>query len=361
MANGRIKNYFPGGNTPAGFYSFYQYLPYKTDQVFIIKGGPGTGKSTLMKKIGYLMQEKGYDLEFHWCSSDNDSLDGVVIPRLGTAIFDGTAPHLIDPLHPGAVDTIINLGDYWDSNYLREHRQEIISLNKRITHRFNQAYSFLKAAKQLHNQWKNYYSVGLQINKVNNKSRELTESLLADHPAPQPLSSCRHLFGSAITPEGAVNYYDNLTADMDRRYILQGEPGCGKSTLIKRVADNLSEKGFEIIYLHRPLEVEKLDALIIPDLKTAIVVDTPPHQLLTTKDGDVIIDMLKCVNIESIVPNTTEINEVKNIYQQLINKVYYYLMEAKKTHDLLEEFYINAMDFLAVENKRQEIAEKILS
>ena len=115
MAKGKIKNYFPGGNTPAGFYSFYQYLPYKTDQVFIIKGGPGTGKSTLMKKIGYLMQEKGYDLEFHWCSSDNDSLDGVVIPRLGTAIFDGTAPHLIDPLHPGAVDTIINLGDYWDS------------------------------------------------------------------------------------------------------------------------------------------------------------------------------------------------------------------------------------------------------
>lgn len=72
MNEGSIINFFPGGNTAQGFYSFYDYLPYEAEQVFIIKGGPGTGKSTFMKKIGERMIEEGYDIEFHWCSSDNN-------------------------------------------------------------------------------------------------------------------------------------------------------------------------------------------------------------------------------------------------------------------------------------------------
>ena len=43
MAKGRIRHMFPGGNTPLGFYSFYDYiLPQKqAERIIIIKGGPG--------------------------------------------------------------------------------------------------------------------------------------------------------------------------------------------------------------------------------------------------------------------------------------------------------------------------------
>ena len=47
------------------------------------------------------------------CSSDNNSLDGIVIPKLKIAILDGTA-HVVDPVFPGVVDEIINLGQFWD-------------------------------------------------------------------------------------------------------------------------------------------------------------------------------------------------------------------------------------------------------
>jgi ABC-type lipoprotein export system ATPase subunit len=50
---GRIIKVFPGGNTSEGFYSYYPFLLEKgTKRIFVIKGGPGVGKSTLMKKIG---------------------------------------------------------------------------------------------------------------------------------------------------------------------------------------------------------------------------------------------------------------------------------------------------------------------
>ncbi len=64
---GKTRNLYPGGNTPCGFYSYYNYiLPQrKAEKIFCIKGGPGTGKSTLMKKIGRHFVDKGEE----WTSS----------------------------------------------------------------------------------------------------------------------------------------------------------------------------------------------------------------------------------------------------------------------------------------------------
>ncbi|HHY39366.1 MAG TPA: ATPase [Clostridia bacterium] len=91
-----MKRVFPGGNTPQGFYSFYdQIITPDATRILVIKGGPGVGKSTFIRTIGDEMVKYGYDVEFHHCSSDNRSLDGVVIPAIGVALIDGTSPHRV--------------------------------------------------------------------------------------------------------------------------------------------------------------------------------------------------------------------------------------------------------------------------
>jgi ABC-type lipoprotein export system ATPase subunit len=90
---GRVKHIFPGGNTSQGFYSFFDSVLHNMDRIFIIKGGPGTGKSTLIRLVGMAMVDRGHDIEYLHCASDNDSLDGVVMTDLKVAIVDGTAPH----------------------------------------------------------------------------------------------------------------------------------------------------------------------------------------------------------------------------------------------------------------------------
>ena len=98
MSKGKIREMFPGGNTSQGFFSYYDYIlrQEKAVKIFCIKGGPGVGKSTFMRKIGYEMLDMGYDVEFMHCSSDSNSLDGVVIPSINVALLDGTAPHVVD-------------------------------------------------------------------------------------------------------------------------------------------------------------------------------------------------------------------------------------------------------------------------
>ena len=145
---GHIRNIFPGGNTPQGFYSYYNdILPQrKAEKIFCIKGGPGTGKSTLMKEVGNHFAEQGEDVDFLWCSSDPDSLDGIVLKKRRIALLDGTAPHVVDPQNPGAVDEILNLGEYWVSDEIRAQRGSVISCNERTSAMFQMVYGYLAAA-----------------------------------------------------------------------------------------------------------------------------------------------------------------------------------------------------------------------
>lgn len=102
--------YFLGANAPAGFYSLYDQLicPEQARAVYILKGGPGCGKSTLMGRVAAALEGAGEQVEYIHCSGDPQSLDGVVFPWLGAAIVDGTAPHGADPKPTG------NLGiDNW--------------------------------------------------------------------------------------------------------------------------------------------------------------------------------------------------------------------------------------------------------
>ena len=89
-----------------------------------VKGGPGTGKSGFIRKVAALAEREGRSVEYYYCSSDPDSLDGAIIDS-STAIFDGTSPHSYDTVLPGAVDEIINLGDFWNSEELSKYRNKI--------------------------------------------------------------------------------------------------------------------------------------------------------------------------------------------------------------------------------------------
>ncbi len=86
--------YFLGGNTTQGFVSLYgAWCAEETAQaLYVLKGGAGCGKSTLMKTLGKRWEAQGEAVEWVHCSGDPDSLDAVRVPRLGVSIVDGTAP-----------------------------------------------------------------------------------------------------------------------------------------------------------------------------------------------------------------------------------------------------------------------------
>ena len=120
--------YFLAANSCEGFYSVFDksYLPDGEWRAFIIKGGPGTGKSSFMKRLAAYAESAGLKTVLCPCSSDPDSLDAVILPDKKRVIMDGTAPHTVDPSFPGVCEKILNFGEYWNDSLFSGNEKEVI-------------------------------------------------------------------------------------------------------------------------------------------------------------------------------------------------------------------------------------------
>ena len=67
-------------------------------RTLIIKGGPGGGKSTLLARVYEAFAKRFDDIELIHCSSDVESVDAVIMPKIKVAVVDGTPPHAKDTL-----------------------------------------------------------------------------------------------------------------------------------------------------------------------------------------------------------------------------------------------------------------------
>ncbi len=357
---GHIKRVFPGGNTSLGFYSFYDYIaPADATRVFVIKGGPGVGKSTFIRAIGETLADRGFDIEFHHCSSDNNSLDGVYVPAIKVALVDGTAPHVMDPKVPGAVDEIIHLGDYWDENGLRARRKEITEANARLSRCFARAYRFLKAAQVVYDDWEALNRQAMDYALANQKAAVLMDEILNARPVASYLGRDRHLFASAITPDGLMNYVETIIGPLSRKYVIQGEPGTGKSTLLKKIAHGALERGLDVELYHCPLNPEKVEHVVIPSLGVALTKSIEPHTWRPAPE-DIIIDMNECLNAKTVEQHRRAMADSERLFGQLFSQAISCIQEAKATHDLMEAYYVPCMDFEKIAQVRQRTLERIL-
>ena len=106
---------FLGANTGAGFVSLYSAFAAPEDGAFVwyIKGGPGNGKSTLMRRAAERAEEAGLAVESILCSGDPDSLDGIYIPEKKLGYVDATSPHVQEPAVPGASGKYLDLSAFY--------------------------------------------------------------------------------------------------------------------------------------------------------------------------------------------------------------------------------------------------------
>lgn len=355
----RILHYFAGGNTARGFHSLYEYNLAGLKKLFILKGGPGTGKSTLMKNIGKHFDDQGYSLQYLHCSSDNDSIDGVIINELGVGIVDGTAPHVIEPRLPGAVGQYVNMGEAWNADQLAEQTDRIEVLTREIAAAFQSAYNSFEQALYVHDEWEAIYIDNMDFEKANELTSELIE-LLFDQESKACIADVRHRFLGAATPNGAVDYVPNLTSGLQDRYFIKGRPGSGKSTMLKKIAAEAEERGFDVEVYHCGFDPNSLDMVIVRELGFAIFDSTAPHEYFPSRKGDVIVDVYeKCIMPGTDEDYSADIENVSQRYRAKMNEATAHLARAKTVHDELEKIYVASMDFEKIEQIQQQILHSI--
>lgn len=354
---GKIRKIFPGGNTSKGFKSFFDYaIPKDVNIIFCMKGGPGVGKSSLMKKVAKEMVSRGYDVDLYPCSSDPDSLDVIVIKALGVVLLDGTAPHIVDPKNPGAVDEILDLGQFWNRSNIEENKKELMECNKEVSRFFKVGFNYFEAAAPIAYDIEAKNKDCMNFGEINLVTSSLIEEIFKGVNARNKNKEAIHLFGSALSPLGHVEFTDTVLDEIEKVYYIEGNLGTGKSTLLNRVANKATEKGLEVEILHAPLLPEKLETIIIKDLDIAITI-SKLYQFKNIKT----INLNQYIDIKKQEYYSEELVYNQKTLDELVNYGLLNIKKAKQQHDKLEEYYVPNMNFDLVNEMKDLVIKKILS
>lgn len=151
----RVDHRFLGAATPVGAVDFVPNLTEGLKKYFI-KGRPGSGKSTMLKKLAAAGTERGFDVEIYHCGFDPNSLDMVIVRELGFSIFDSTAPHEYFPEQPS--DEIIDMYELCiEPGTDEEHARTIQPIQEQYSAKMKESIGQLAQAKSLQDELEEIY------------------------------------------------------------------------------------------------------------------------------------------------------------------------------------------------------------
>lgn len=363
------RHYFPGNNTPLGFFSYYKYIlsQREANRIICIKGGPGTGKSTFMKRIAEHFSGDE-DIDYLHCSADEGSLDGIVLKKRKVALVDGTSPHVTDPITPGAVDKIINLGEYWDNESIEQNRDKIMDLNEETSRWYRIAYNYLSAVKSVYRSIEDIYQSAVEAGEIYALMAEIIEEELGNVPISFSPGKEKKFFASAITGNGVIDYLPTLFKNMKKIYLINSPVGYTNYSFMEILSEGAKYRGLDHEIFYCPIcPEEKKEHLIIPQLGLAFITvneyhDLEPWELAEWMDDEqeiILVDLNDYMRPHIIEKHSNIIDSLMAEYDIFLNKACKYLQKAKETHMKVEQLYIPNMNFTRVGNLIEETVKEI--
>ena len=347
-------HFFPGGNTSDGFFSYYNYITPKDslEKIYTIKGGPGVGKSTFMKDIAHFFEKQGETVEYYHCSSDPNSLDGILLKERKILFTDGTAPHIIDPVYPGVLYEMINLADFFDSQKLSANKKDIIKLTDEISDIFKYSYGYLKSVKNIKNSLEAQYEKAVKKNDLNTFSKILAKKIIKNKQGKE--YSEQKLFISAITPYGLRSFVD-INSNFENIFVLNTNSGDISYRIIEKIKEALKINEFKIQSFYCPTSpATHTEHIFVPELSCALITSNNYHRCFKGET----IDTKELYDYSKL--SRDDINYDSSLYDNLINRSINILKRAKEAHDKLEDYYIRAMDYTKLNNFKKNFISSIL-
>ncbi len=349
--------FFLGANSGKGFYNLFSqiYRPKEHDRLYIIKGGPGTGKSTFMKRLAVAMNAQGIPCQLFFCSSDPQSLDGIRFPTIHVALVDGTAPHVMDPIYFGIHERVIDLGEFLDCEMLESQAERILPLFGQNKEYHKRASRFLAAAAQLKDD-----SFAVDCDGCDFDMAEATARRMASHylVKGQGLSKETRYFLSGITPEGLVLFENTLTRLADRIIAVEDDYGGASSVMMSVLRQEALKAGYDIITCPCALSPDrKIDHIILPDAKLAFC--TVNSLLPLTVDTERRIHTRRFRDVAVLSAKKQRLRFNQRACEELLDGAAHYISQARAIHDQIEDYYRNAMDFSAMEERFNQVVSQL--
>ncbi len=349
VMNGEL---FAASNSRYGFKSYYSEIFDKSDykKVYIIKGGPGTGKSRFMREIAKALESDGYCVRYYACASDPSSLDAVIIDEK-IVILDGTPPHSRECRVAGARDEILDFGTFWDSSTLEKYVDTISALGKKKAECYEKAYKYLASYGEI-------ADINLSLTKGALNERKMEKAidrLLSEYDNGERFCITPALVES-VGMKGNVNLSTFENSAEKLYYVIDWYSSA--ELYLSSLISKAEKKNIELLVSWDPINPELPNSVYFCNEKIAFV-RVKEDALL--KSDSAKINMKRFLDADSISKIKSEFRQNKKICDQLLMSAADSLAKAGESHFELERIYSSCMDFSAKEEYTVSFCEKIRS
>ncbi len=357
-----VVDFFLGALSPSGFTGWFAEAAAAPGvQTYLIKAGPGCGKSTFMRRLAVAdamrPTERGKEhIERIHCSSDPDSLDGVLMTDVGALFLDATAPHTLDCKYPGAAERVVSLYAMLDNACLAAHRSAILAAGEKNAALLRQAGAHFALACGLLAQRRAMAAETLDTARLQRFGRYLAARTMPAKKGVRPGAQAHRLL-SAPTPQGLTVFYDTVPALADTVYALQDPYGAAAPLLLAQLAEHARQNGYDAILCHCPTDQTKLDHLLLPGLGVAFVTANAWHPM--AYPGQKNLRLRRFLRADALKACRAALACQKRGVDALLRQTCALQARAKAVHDELETYYIAAADFAAVEAARQAMEREL--
>lgn len=343
--------YFLGGMTSEGFKTDFNETIYSEDKfTYILKGGPGTGKSTIMKKVAETFSDTD-DIDLYYCSSDEKSLDAVVLNKKGIIVVDGTSPHTFDPIYPGIKQTIIHLGDFWNTETLKKNEENIILTTKENSEWHKRCRRYITALSSINS---DIYSIGLSAldkNKLSGFIERFVKKNIPDKKSTAGKVSFRK--SSVMTQNG----YISQEIPYKNKFFLCDGLFAGSDFMLRKLEKCIIGRGYDIIISKCELCNNVLyEHIAIPELDMALISSTPLNK---TEPNATKINFSRFYFNNKVSEKKERLNFSKKALSNMSDEAAECIKKAKGIHDELEKFYVSAIDFEKINKLTDKLIKEI--
>ena len=173
----------------------------------------------------------------------------------------------------------------------------------------------------------------------------------------EPLIRVQNLMKIYNPGENEVRALDDVSLDIGQGEFVAiiGQSGSGKSTFMKKIAEQALSHGFDTEVYHCSFDPNSLDMIIMRELDVCLFDSTAPHEYFPSRTNDEIIDIYEiAVTSGTDERYADELAEIQTAYAYEIALAREQLKILKNYDDEVQEYYLASVDpqrFMEVEEK----------
>lgn len=323
---------------------------------FLIKGSAGCGKSTAMKRIAARFARNDSLTERIHCSSDPDSLDGVILHDARCSIMDATPPHAVEPVFPASFQTVCDFWSCLRESVLTPRLPALSQLQQEIGACHEKCRRLLSCTDLLLSDNRRLIAAHTDFKKIDALAARIAAREFSRIKKPGILH--RRLL-SAVTMQGILTYVDTPTALCERICLIEDPYGISANRLIENLTERALQAGYEVYVCPSPLAPDRMvEHLLIPELSLAFLTRTryiawencaPYRTIRYTRftDHTILREKKHALSFQ------------RKAAEALLSAAQTHLCEAKRLHDELETLYHDGVDFTMVDRRAAALADAV--